>query len=254
MKTLKELNSKWYWRFIKVIWFILIWFVFIAIFVFLYDYLQGYNPKNIEAADSEIKSTWVLNITERAKETFTEETIKLSDLPKIITKKDLIINQEKQVAQLLVVAESVGKKIDRIRICEEFSIWCNYDGVNSVWNYIQNAIYSTNYETSVITISKTLYLKTKEDFNEDYRVANEAVEKIEKIKSWKSSWESFYDFQKSTGKDIHEVIGSRDYLWFIGILYLIIYSVLTLGLLFFISVGIQRVGYYIILGAFKPKL
>jgi len=56
MKTLSELNSKWYWRLAKVCWIILNIFIFLGICTSSYIYMGYYNPKKIEAAKLEIEN------------------------------------------------------------------------------------------------------------------------------------------------------------------------------------------------------
>lgn len=55
MKTLAELNSKWYWRLLKVIGFLLYTLVFIGSSVGIYFYFSHYNPIKLENAQHSIE-------------------------------------------------------------------------------------------------------------------------------------------------------------------------------------------------------
>ena len=254
MKTLSELNSKWYWRLVKVLYFIVILCLFILTSVLICDYFKWYNPKNIEIAETGIKSIWVLALPERMNKLLTEQEIKLTDLPKIITKEWLVINKEEQIADLLIVSESVGKKIDRVFVCgREYTLWCSQDGKNSVWSYIEDSIYNPKYTTTVITISNKLYSDTKERFERQQKIAKEAVKNIEELKSWKDNWNSFYDYTNLTGQDIDEILGNRNYLGIKDYFYIITSILWVFFILGSLSIWLQKITYYIILGTFKPK-
>lgn len=54
MKTLKELNSKWYWRLVKVIWVLFLFIILIGSAVWFWDFYKTYNPDDIKKVSEEI--------------------------------------------------------------------------------------------------------------------------------------------------------------------------------------------------------
>ena len=59
MKTLKELNSKWYWRLIKIIFFTFVWLITLWIWYITFSYsFEGrqktYSPENIKKLDKSV--------------------------------------------------------------------------------------------------------------------------------------------------------------------------------------------------------
>lgn len=56
MKTIQELNSKWYWRLLKVIYLLLAVTILIYSVAFLFNFIHVYNPKEINTISSNVET------------------------------------------------------------------------------------------------------------------------------------------------------------------------------------------------------
>lgn len=252
MKTLLELNSKWYWRFIKVIWFLFYILIFIWSSIVISYYFSHYNPDKLENAKNIIITN--AKITEQLEKIQKElpwKDLKLADLKKII--KSEYLNNINSIAINYVMIKNLWKNLNQIQVCWiDRSLWCSWD---PVWTYIIDSI-NDEKNNFIITIANDTYFEAKNTFDEYYNIENKAISWINDLinKESNRSWSSFYDFDNKYWTNINNIIGEeyeyRSLLDYIKIISSILWVLLWIFVFNFI---LLRVIYYIVLWQFFPK-
>lgn len=252
MKTLLELNSKWYWRFIKVIWFLFYILIFIWSSIGIFYYFSHYNPDKLEKAKSIIiENSIITKQLENIKNKIPTEKYKLKELKKII--QEDYLNNINSIAINFVMLEYLWKKSNQLQICgREIKLWCYWDPVGT---YIIDSINDEDYDF-VITISNNTYNEAKNTFNEYYNIENKAISWINDLINNQSNWEwsAFDNFDNKYLTNINNIIGKNDEYRSLLDYFKIILSILWIVLWIFIfNFILLRVIYYIVLWQFFPK-
>lgn len=253
MNNLWELNSKWYWRLIKVLGALLYLIILLYSSVWIIGDNSHYRPEKLESAKKIIEdSSTITNLLRNISETLTGQKIDIKDLRKLISKE--YINDPKTVAKYLVMIEFLWKKLERVEVCwrkvQQLETWCS----NRVWNYIDMVIDDEKREMFT-TLNKYTYQSTKEEFDRYYWIEKNTLEKINNLTDWSSDWESFAEFNTHYQIDINEIIWRQrnEYRSFNDYIKIILYILRNiLGILLF-NFLLTRVIYYIVLGKFFPN-
>lgn len=252
MKTLSELNSKWYWRLLKVIWFLFYILIFIWSSIGISYYFSHYNPDKLENAKNIIiENAKITEKLEKIEKEFPWNDLKLADLKKII--KSEYLNNINSIAVSYVMIKNLWKNLNQIQVCWiDISLWCSW---NPVWTYIIDSINDEKYNF-IITISNDTYFEAKNTFDEYYNIENKAISWINDLLNKESNraWSSFYDFDNKYWTNINNIIGEeyeyRSLLDYIKIISSILWILLWIFVFNFI---LLRVIYYIVLWKFFPK-
>lgn len=252
MNNLTQLNSKWYWRLIKVIWILLYIWVFIWSSVGLFIYFSHYAPSKLEKANNIIKEkSRITNSLEYIKNELPWKDLKLSDFKKIIDDEQL--NNVNAIAINFVMIEFLWKEMNQIKICgKTLYLWCSW---NPVWTYIKDSINDKNDEF-VISISKDTYQEAKDTFEDYYNAESKAINWINNLINWEyvSEWDAFYNFNNKFEVNINDVIGYeyeyRSLLDYFKLISSIIWILLWIFVFNFI---LLRIIYYIVLWKIFPK-
>lgn len=251
MKNLSELNSKWYWRLIKVIWVIIYIIIFWVSSVWLFFYFSWYNPEKLENAKNIIiKNSKITQQLEKIEKELPQKNLTLIDLKKII--KNEYLNNVNSIAINFVMLQNLWKTLDQIWVCKEY------------YNYPLSCA-ETNPETILSAINEDkwrwLYLsyKTYQDaksaFNDYQNAETKSINWINELISWKSTWlwnNTFNDFEKiyNVSINIWWEYDYRSILDYIKIIFSVIWVFLLILLFNFIFL---RIIYYVVLWQFFPK-
>jgi len=255
MKNLSELNSKWYWRFIKVIWVIFYIIIFWFSSVWLYFWVRSkksfhWSEKLENAKNIIIENSKITQQLEKIEKELPQKDLTLIDLKKII--KNEYLNNVNSIAINFVMLQSLWKTLEQIWVCKEY------------YTYPLSCL-ETNPETILSAINEDkwrwLYLsyKTYQDAKsafDDYQNAEiKSINWINELISWKSTWiwsDTFNDFERiyNVSIDVWWEYDYRSILDYIKIIFSVIGVFLSIILFNFI---LLRIIYYIILWKFFPK-
>ncbi len=249
MKTIQELNSKWYWRLIKVVYGLFI-FLLISISGFiLYNSNIWYNQAKLREAESVINEKSKVSGALEKMDLYSDwDKLKLSDIKVIWPNVDEY--NYNIIGWYYVFAEDSWKKIDRVFVCwREVKIWCSSDPMVS---YIENSINDIDW-SSVIVISQDTYNNSKEFITFKMQIEDNAKNAIKKLINRETYIKNFNEFKESTWTDISEIIWERNYRWLYEIIRISIWIIWILIWILIFTLMFRWLIYYIILWKFNPE-
>lgn len=250
--TLSYLNSKWYWRLIKVIGLLFYILVFICSSIWIYLYFSSYNPVKLEKVKNIIKEkSLILKQLETIETKIPWKELKLNDLKKIIWKEYL--NNINSIAINFVMIEFLWKEISQIQVCgRDLILGCSWE---YIWTYIKDSINDEKYDF-VIELNNDTYIDAKDTFEEYYKIEKDAIDWINNMISWKSTreWSVFNDFDNKNATNINSIIW-KEYEYRTIIDYLKIISSILWVLIWIVIFNfiLLRIIYYIVLWQIFPK-
>ena len=249
MKTIQELNSKWYWRLLKVFYGLFIFTVISISGYILYDANVWYNSVKLREAQEVInEKSKVSGIIERINLYSDWGELKLSDIKTIWPN----IDEYKYniVGWYYVFAENTWKKIDRVFVCWiGISTWCSSDPMSS---YIESSINDISW-TSVVVISQETYNIAKEFIRTKTRIEDNAKNTINKLINRETYIKNFDEFKESTWINISEIIWERDYRWFYEFIRILVWLIWISLWIFLFTLAFRWIIFYIILWKFNPE-
>lgn len=247
MKTLKELNSKWYWRLIKIILFFFVWLIAIWIWYTTFSYafesrVKSYSPEYISKLNQNVSE--IKKYTNGLSRKFPNKDITYSE---INPNKNEYSKYEKYRKEALIreirYLLAMDKKIEGLspslqnddldmEICENG----NGNG-NGLLNFLNNGPMNGDWGTYWV----------------DWCGINELKEFIKKVNIYKS-----WTFDEELHKYFSDDYIYKDYLSLpqklLWIVLWIIYFILWLTPLFIFIFLIRMLTYYVVFGkAFPPK-
>lgn len=280
MKTLAELNSKWYWRLVKVIWVFLIIvassFVIIWAWIYFYESSQQYHPSNISKASlkiteyeenhSDIKkiNDQYLRIKEISSNLI--ENIEVKDEDGLVFRSYDQVTRQKLKKHLKEINTIFGTWDSISSIYLLRSLWYNIEWVNfsdtEKNRYISpnDATFDKYLNWLEITINDTYGMFDEahlpdliEELN---KLIKESKSDLSNIKKWISYRFYFYN-NKDKSDELNELLWSRDHisiLWWIKIISYEIWTIaMTILVIYGITYILRWILYYIILWKFNPK-
>lgn len=256
MKTIAELNEKWYWRFIKVIFFLIIFISIIWIFSWSYSMYHTYDPKDVKIVEerfekfyNKYKKGYELNL--ELKNIY--PNFSLENLIKI-TKKLEYKEKVPFILILILLSEYQDWNFENINFCDDFQIeldcikeWDNkgIDYYNKIKNNWLKVSFDYVYEFKEIWYIKDIN-KIIEYYNsyKNWNKTNKELLKYYLDISWKWWYEKYFPY---------EYFSEYDYRW-LNEWIKIIFSFIWFIFLFFLFLFLIRwITYYIILWNFNPK-
>lgn len=258
MKTIEELNQKWYWRLVKVFFFFIVFVSIIWIFAWSYSIYHTYNPKDAKIVEQRF---------EKFKEKF-NNVIEINKELKVIYP-DFSINNLLKISEKL----KLDKKIPWVML---LIILSEYPDANTYWK-IESTCWWWYYNDCW-----TLYYPEKEYYDDlRFDELNTIFIPRKKVDEFKRVWYltsieniiSFYNSYKNWGKTYQELLeyywdidwiwwyeeyfpyeyfSEYDYRW-LNEWIKIIFSFLWFIILFLLFLFFIRwITYYIILWKFNP--
>ena len=222
MKTIQELNSKWYWRLVKVFYCILLLVILLGTLWLSFDYLQTYNPEKIK--DIKITYNDIVKRVNFLNSNFSDKTIT----------KDIILE----------------KKLENKDIVLLLALW-NHNNKWDLWFYESNLPVDAkkcgeeiqkyrNWEITIIDWSLCWISIFKKSLNEilsipsDWENSNFYIETLyETLKSWKHIY--------------------QDYFWLKQFIFFVAYWIGILVIFWILTFIFRWIIYYIILWKFNPE-
>ncbi len=251
MNNLSQLNSKWYWRLLKVIWVISYILVFSFSSFWIIYYLSHYNPIKLEKAEKIIKEkSTIISSIENIEQKLPWKDLKISDFKKII--KEEYLNNVNAIAINYVIIEFLWKTMSSVWVCKEYynyPLYCDETNSGTILKAINDK--SNN---SFIMLSHKTYQESNDIFNDYYKVESDAIETINSLINWESTRANFYDFNNKFGVNINDIIWQEyeyrslfDYVKIISSILGVLLWIFTFNFI------LLRIIYYIVLGQFFPK-
>ncbi len=245
-----ELNSKWYWRFIKVIWIILILLVLSVSSAWFYEYTKTYEPADIKKVSDEISEYY----WKYKKLGDSILSLSWSYQAKELRKITYIRNWEYEISIwtiLYILAHSLHPNIEGVlyltnkdndyyhRCPTDSCMYYNDSMSDDLSDYMQSGstLYVTSddiskftsYEKDLITLNNTLT---------EFQKGNSSFEDVYPL------WKSFF------GKDEHFY---QTYRWFSEWINIIFWTIGIFIWLIIFSLVLRWISYYIILWKFNPE-
>lgn len=238
MKTTQELNSRWYWRLIKVayIWIFLI--TIAASIGWVYYGLLDYNPSNIKLVENKIqKEAEFISDIQKYNQTIENKFWKY-----------ISINEFKSYSWFFMWT-GIDTNIKNIKIL--LALWYNISNVNP-WEVDSDL---NGYNNWLENTGWYLYVKRNdidswESYieNSDTFIKN-AISELNDVKN--GGYAYFSDYPISN--DYEETLGNKEYLGFMWWIKLILLSVLAIAVNILCFYLIRWIVYYIILWRFNPE-
>ena len=253
MKTIEELNSKWYWRLIRVFYFLLLSIVVFTSCVWIFYHFHTYNPKifhntiaTIEEREENIK--WKLT---SLRITFPKNEYRLNEFKDILKTKSgtgFIEFWDKEILYLaLNLLMWMWKTIEGIERCDFINCETDIDLISSMLFSLENSWRIYLEESNI---------KEYNDYSEkllsNYATMRKNLDRCLAHLDRYCSIEGEYDFKQLTGLGIN--IGySEDYLWIIWWVKFILWVIWIIIVSLLLTLIMRWVSYYIILGKFNPE-
>ncbi|MGP1582956.1 MAG: hypothetical protein ACTTH6_01870 [Candidatus Altimarinota bacterium] len=251
MKTLAELNQKWYWRLGKIV------FILFAIFCLIFsvaipiEYIETnrtYHPDTINKKIQEIKNfeerkTKTINELEK---NFPKNNYTPEEIVEIFKKKDIENEQKLTTIHLLT---AVGKKISNVEICATPNCGTEEHEMNEIFSYCYDF---AEFEKEVpCDIYSTAYIHQGDVellggfINTDYGVIIEKIKKSEHLDYSEEELLETMGISVDMGEKNHT--DAKHY-----IIAIIIWVVTIIGIILGLYI-IRGTIYFIILGKFHPQ-
>ncbi len=238
MKTIQELNSKWYWRLIKVAY---IWVFIISVLASIwgiYFSILKYNPDNIEAVEKKISSESSFRDNMLSYDKKIEE-----DFWSFIS-----IDEFKSHSWFFMWSDT-ATKLKNVKIL--LALWYNIDFVSIGLTDSDN----DGYDKWLLNDNWSLFINRndvdswKTYISSSERFISNSWDELNDAKN--NGYSYFSDYPISN--DYDETLGDKEYLGFIWLIKLIVLSILGIlaNLLWFYI--IRWIVYYIILWKFNPE-
>lgn len=254
MKTIKELNQKWYWRFIKVIFFFIVFLSIIWIFTWIYSEFHTYNPKDIKTVEERFENfkkefNHVKVIDEKLDEIYPNFSI--DNLLKITS--DLKLkNKIPHYLPLIILSKYPKANLDRIwMVCWSWD-YCDieYDSEMDFYDKILNNTW----------ISVPKYKIDEFEENWSFNDILNYISFYDSYKNWNKTINNLMDYYKEidwywwTEKFFpSEYFSEYDYRWISEWIKIILYFILSLFWFIIFLFLIRWITYYIIIWKFNPK-
>lgn len=279
MKTLKELNSKWYWRLTKVLWWITLFIISSAIVIWIIGYIyessQVYNPDKvislwleIDAYQDKLYELKEIKITYLAIEKLwpkLTENISIKDENGIefraydqVTRKRL--RENKSTIDNLFISWSGISVIRYLRASWYDIEWVSFDdSKEDKYLYPENTTLEGYLSWIDITINDTFWKIELDKLNQTIAsleiLVDDSRTALKNIKDW-TSYTFYLPNNISESKQFDDLLWNKDYISIVSWMKVIIYSLLviltTSIVIFIINYIFSRVLYYIILWKFNP--
>lgn len=221
MKTVRELNSRWYWRLIKVFYFLILLGILLGSLWLSYDNLQIYNPEKIR--DIEVKYNDIIQKINFLNSNFAGKPIKRDEI--------------------------IEKKLANKDIVLLLALW-THNGKWDLWFYESTSTGDSKKCTEEIEKYKSWEITTIDWSYCWVSMYKSILSKISSIPAdWKNS--NFYT------EELYETLNSwriyRDYFGLRQYLTIFAYWIWILFVLWAITLLIRWISYYIILWRFNPE-
>lgn len=216
MKTVTDLNSKWFWRLIKVLYFLFLILAMVILGFIFYDSLKIFNPLDIEKLHANTDEIYNL-----------KNNINLDYW-------DYVFRDE------IIQANDINKDIVILK-----TMWIDIEGItfedywyNDAWECELSWILLENYKNWT-----NIYLDSKKCYSQ------QLYDMLRYVDNWESSdylTKQFYTATEGWYID-------KNYFWLLSLIKLLLYLFISFLILAAISFLLRWIIFYIILGKIIPK-